>query len=80
MYPLAVATGNAFILKPASPTPSASLLTAELYKEAGLPDGVFNVLSGGTAAVFRTSWFTRVSTLFRLLVRRQWLTLSKTPA
>lgn len=47
MHPLAVATGNAFILKPASPTPSASLLTAELYKEAGLPDGVFNVLSGG---------------------------------
>ncbi|WP_316670355.1 CoA-acylating methylmalonate-semialdehyde dehydrogenase [uncultured Propionibacterium sp.] len=46
MHPLAVATGNAFILKPASPTPSAALLTAELYKEAGLPDGVFNVVAG----------------------------------
>ncbi len=46
MHPLAIATGNAFILKPASPTPSAALLTAELYKEAGLPDGVFNVVSG----------------------------------
>lgn len=46
MHPLAVATGNAFILKPASPTPSASFLIAELYKEAGLPDGVFNVVAG----------------------------------
>lgn len=46
MHPLAIATGNAFILKPASPTPSAALLTAELYKEAGLPDGVFNVVAG----------------------------------
>ena len=46
MHPVAIATGNAFILKPASATPSASLLMAELYKEAGLPDGVFNVVSG----------------------------------
>ena len=46
MHPVAIATGNAFILKPAASTPSASLLIAELYKEAGLPDGVFNVLSG----------------------------------
>ncbi|WP_026459662.1 CoA-acylating methylmalonate-semialdehyde dehydrogenase [Schaalia suimastitidis] len=46
MHPVAIATGNAFILKPASTTPSAALLTAELYKEAGLPDGIFNVLSG----------------------------------
>lgn len=46
MHPLAIATGNAFILKPASPTPTASMITAELYKEAGLPDGVFQVLGG----------------------------------
>lgn len=46
MHPIAIATGNAFILKPASPTPSAALLTAKLYKEAGLPDGIFNVISG----------------------------------
>ena len=46
MHPIAVATGNAFILKPASPTPTASLIIARLYKEAGLPDGVFNVLAG----------------------------------
>lgn len=46
MHPIAIATGNAFILKPASPTPTASLIIARLYKEAGLPDGVFNVLSG----------------------------------
>ncbi|SHJ94559.1 malonate-semialdehyde dehydrogenase (acetylating) / methylmalonate-semialdehyde dehydrogenase [Tessaracoccus bendigoensis DSM 12906] len=46
MHPVAIAAGNAFVLKPASPTPTASLLIAELYKEAGLPDGVFNVISG----------------------------------
>ena len=46
MHPIAVAAGNAFILKPASPTPTASLIIARLYKEAGLPDGVFNVLAG----------------------------------
>lgn len=46
MHPVAIATGNSFILKPASPTPTASLLVARLYKEAGLPDGVFNVVSG----------------------------------
>ncbi len=42
MHPIAIATGNAFLLKPASPTPTASLIIARLYKEAGLPDGVFN--------------------------------------
>lgn len=46
MHPIALATGNAFILKPASPTPTASLIMAELYKEAGLPDGLFNVVAG----------------------------------
>ncbi|KGF03469.1 methylmalonate-semialdehyde dehydrogenase, partial [Actinomyces sp. S6-Spd3] len=51
MHPLAIATGNAFILKPSSATPSAALLTAELYKEAGLPDGVFQVLSGDRSLV-----------------------------
>ena len=51
MHPLAIATGNAFILKPASATPSAALLTAELYKKAGLPDGVFNVVSGNRTMV-----------------------------
>ena len=51
MHPIAIATGNAFILKPASMTPSAGLLTAELYKEAGLPDGVFNVVAGNRKMV-----------------------------
>lgn len=46
MHPVAIATGNAFILKPATSTPSASLFVAELYKKAGLPDGVFNVICG----------------------------------
>ncbi|MBM7824685.1 malonate-semialdehyde dehydrogenase (acetylating)/methylmalonate-semialdehyde dehydrogenase [Arcanobacterium pluranimalium] len=46
MHPIAIAAGNAFILKPATATPSASLIIARLYQEAGLPDGVFNVVAG----------------------------------
>jgi malonate-semialdehyde dehydrogenase (acetylating)/methylmalonate-semialdehyde dehydrogenase len=51
MYPVAIACGNAFILKPSERVPSASLLIAELFKEAGLPDGVFNVINGDRQAV-----------------------------
>lgn len=51
MHPIAIATGNAFILKPATPVPSAALLTAKLYKEAGLPDGIFNVVCGDREVV-----------------------------
>lgn len=46
MSPMAIATGNAFVLKPSERDPSASLLLAELWKQAGLPDGVFQVLHG----------------------------------
>lgn len=46
MHPLAIATGNAIIIKPASATPSAALFTGELYKQAGLPDGLYQVLTG----------------------------------
>ncbi|GFZ86886.1 CoA-acylating methylmalonate-semialdehyde dehydrogenase [Nesterenkonia alkaliphila] len=51
MSPIAIATGNAFILKPSERDPSASLLLAKLYKEAGLPDGVFQVLHGDKETV-----------------------------
>jgi malonate-semialdehyde dehydrogenase (acetylating)/methylmalonate-semialdehyde dehydrogenase len=51
MAPIAIATGNTFILKPSERDPSASLLLAKLFKEAGLPDGVFNVLQGDKIAV-----------------------------
>ncbi|MDQ7969343.1 MAG: CoA-acylating methylmalonate-semialdehyde dehydrogenase [Oxalicibacterium faecigallinarum] len=51
MAPVALATGNTFILKPSERDPSPSLMVAELLKEAGLPDGVFNVLQGDKAAV-----------------------------
>jgi malonate-semialdehyde dehydrogenase (acetylating)/methylmalonate-semialdehyde dehydrogenase len=51
MFPLAIACGNAFILKPSEKDPSASLLLASLWAEAGLPDGVFNVVQGDKAAV-----------------------------
>ncbi|RFU36562.1 methylmalonate-semialdehyde dehydrogenase (CoA acylating), partial [Actinomadura logoneensis] len=46
MHPIAIACGNAFVLKPSERVPSASNLIAELYAEAGLPDGVFNVVHG----------------------------------
>ncbi|GAB3619732.1 CoA-acylating methylmalonate-semialdehyde dehydrogenase [Glutamicibacter endophyticus] len=51
MAPVAIATGNAFILKPSERDPSASLLMAELFQQAGLPDGVFQVLHGGKDTV-----------------------------
>nr|WP_314858563.1 CoA-acylating methylmalonate-semialdehyde dehydrogenase [uncultured Undibacterium sp.] len=51
MAPLAIATGNTFILKPSERDPSASLLIADLFKQAGLPDGVFNVVQGDKVAV-----------------------------
>ena len=51
MFPVALACGNAFILKPSERDPSASLLIAELLKEAGLPDGVFSVVQGDKEAV-----------------------------
>src|SRR5450755_3113141 len=51
MFPLAIACGNTFVLKPSEKDPSASQLLAELWAEAGLPDGVFNVVHGDKAAV-----------------------------
>jgi len=51
MFPIAIAAGNAFVLKPSERDPSASLLIARLLKEAGLPDGVFNVVQGDKVAV-----------------------------
>jgi malonate-semialdehyde dehydrogenase (acetylating) / methylmalonate-semialdehyde dehydrogenase len=51
MFPLALVCGNTFVLKPSERDPSASLLIAELLKQAGLPDGAFNVVQGDKAAV-----------------------------
>ncbi|WP_052669543.1 CoA-acylating methylmalonate-semialdehyde dehydrogenase [Nitriliruptor alkaliphilus] len=51
MFPIAIACGNAFVLKPSERDPSTSNLLAEMWKEAGLPDGVFNVVHGDKEAV-----------------------------
>jgi malonate-semialdehyde dehydrogenase (acetylating)/methylmalonate-semialdehyde dehydrogenase len=51
MFPIAIGCGNCFVLKPSEKDPSASLLLAELLAEAGLPDGVFNVVQGAKDAV-----------------------------
>ncbi|HEX7302169.1 CoA-acylating methylmalonate-semialdehyde dehydrogenase [Lentzea sp.] len=51
MFPVAIACGNTFVLKPSERDPSASLRLAELFQEAGLPDGVLNVLQGDAFAV-----------------------------
>jgi malonate-semialdehyde dehydrogenase (acetylating)/methylmalonate-semialdehyde dehydrogenase len=51
MFPVALACGNAFILKPSERDPSPSLFMADLLKQAGLPDGVFNVVQGDKVAV-----------------------------
>jgi malonate-semialdehyde dehydrogenase (acetylating) / methylmalonate-semialdehyde dehydrogenase len=53
MFPLAIACGNTFILKPSEKDPSASIRLAELWAEAGLPEGVFNVVHGDKVAVDR---------------------------
>ena len=52
-FPVAIATGNTVVLKPSEKDPSAALWMAELWKEAGLPDGVFNVVQGDKVAVDR---------------------------
>jgi malonate-semialdehyde dehydrogenase (acetylating)/methylmalonate-semialdehyde dehydrogenase len=51
MHPVAIACGNTFVLKPSERDPSASNYVAELWREAGLPDGVFNVVHGDKTAV-----------------------------
>ena len=51
MHPMAIACGNAFILKPSEKDPGASNVVAELWQQAGLPDGVFNVVHGDREAV-----------------------------
>ncbi len=51
MFPIAIATGNTFILKPSERDPSASLFMAKLFTEAGLPPGVFNVVQGDKESV-----------------------------
>ena len=51
MFPMAIACGNTFVLKPSEKDPSCSLRLAELLKDAGLPDGVLNVVNGDKEAV-----------------------------
>jgi len=51
MYPMAIACGNTFVLKPSERDPSSALFIASLFKEAGLPDGVMNVVNGDKEAV-----------------------------
>jgi malonate-semialdehyde dehydrogenase (acetylating) / methylmalonate-semialdehyde dehydrogenase len=51
MFPIAIACGNAFILKPSERDPSASMMLAQLFKRAGLPDGIFNVVQGDATVV-----------------------------
>ena len=51
MYPVSIACGNSFILKPSEKDPSCSIKLAELFSEAGLPDGVFNVINGDKVIV-----------------------------
>ncbi len=51
MFPIAIACGNTFVLKPSEKDPSAPLFMADLLKESGLPDGVFNIINGDAEAV-----------------------------
>src|SRR5690606_2963963 len=51
MHPIAIACGNAFVLKPSEQDPSVSLRIGELYAQAGLPDGVYNLVHGDRETV-----------------------------
>ena len=51
MFPMAIACGNTFILKPSEKDPSCAMRLAEIFKEAGLPDGVFNIVNGDKEVV-----------------------------
>ncbi len=51
MYPMAIACGNTFVLKPSEKDPTAPMVVARLWKQAGLPDGVFNLVNGDKEAV-----------------------------
>ncbi len=51
MFPISIACGNCFVLKPSEKDPSCAIKLAELFTEAGLPDGVFNVINGGKEVV-----------------------------
>jgi len=51
MFPMAIACGNTFVLKPSEKDPTAPMLVARLFREAGLPDGVYNVVNGDKEAV-----------------------------
>ena len=51
MFPVAIACGNTFVLKPSEKDPSSSIKLAELFTEAGLPEGVFNVVNGDKESV-----------------------------
>jgi malonate-semialdehyde dehydrogenase (acetylating)/methylmalonate-semialdehyde dehydrogenase len=62
-FPIAIAAGNTVIVKPSEKDPSVSLRIAELWREAGLPDGVFNVVHGDKAAVDRLLEHPRVKAL-----------------
>ena len=53
MYPNAIAAGNTFILKPSEKDPTVNMMVAEMFSDAGLPDGVFNVVHGDKVAVDR---------------------------
>ena len=61
MYPIAIACGNTFVLKPSERDPSASMFCAQLLADAGLPPGVFNVVHGDKVAVDRILEHPRIS-------------------
>jgi malonate-semialdehyde dehydrogenase (acetylating)/methylmalonate-semialdehyde dehydrogenase len=63
MLPVAIATGNAFILKPSWDDPGPSIMLAELTKKAGVPDGLFNIVHGGVPAALQLADDRRIAAL-----------------
>ncbi len=63
MYPISIACGNTFILKPSEKDPSCSIKLAELFSESGLPDGVFNIINGDKETVTRLIESSQISSI-----------------
>ena len=80
MFPIAIACGNTFVLKPSEKDPSASMRMAELFAEAGLPDGVLNVVHGDKEAVDAILHASRHRAPSRSSARHRWPSTSMTRA
>jgi acyl-CoA reductase-like NAD-dependent aldehyde dehydrogenase len=73
MFPLAIACGNTYVLKPSERDPGAAMLLVKLAQEAGIPDGVLNVIHGAADCAWWPAVLSPEPTVSRLLPFTQWI-------